>query len=393
MATDTRAVFLNLDQLIWSAFGGGGAGIDPVLFPFLWTIWFKADANGNEFFFTEGNHRDLGVADARPGAVISIDPSLGSLSTSVKPWQFGMQTLGMVGVVMVLMDDLGHVTAHGIQAGHEALNVGVADIVNNLVLTAIAQQAPPSQAQIDQAVIDARLSDKVSNAVQSAQTFCENVWALTGKDGEIGHVVQTWNVADFNDPSETKDVELKIIGGAGLIEWTVKGSITVTDQCPAKSLASTLTKALSTTASSATSPERQTAPDLATVLELMRDFRSRKSLLADTPFNEWWNAAKQHAPELAYRLATRRDAQELARPVIDSLVGHLTNDDKPISAQTISDCVRLLERIQEGATPRLQREVRTVQSLLVRLEHQTLHDALRIAATRRVAAERRPRNS
>ena len=86
MANDARAVVLNVDEIAWTEFvwvsGGGGFSQEPELSPFLWTIFFKADADGNECFFTDGDHRDLGVASVNPGAVMSIDSSLGSLAAT-----------------------------------------------------------------------------------------------------------------------------------------------------------------------------------------------------------------------------------------------------------------------------------------------------------------------
>jgi hypothetical protein len=394
MATDTRAVFINLDQLTWSSdivvTGGGLGSSDPSATPFLWVIWFKVDADGSTCFFTPGDHRDLGVVDVGPGAVISIPESLGNQSLSVTPIEFENKEFGFVGVVMVLMNDGGHVTAKGISAGHQALNVGVQNVIDSLLQEALGQQAAPSQSQIDQAVASANLSSKVSQAVQDAQSACENLWTVSGEDSEIGHVVATWSVEDFGSPSETKEIEIQIMASPWNI-WTVGGSITVTAQCPATVSASVLANAFGdTTAEQGAERTRATVqPNMTTVLELMRSFRDRKSLLSQRPFNDWWNLVKRHTPELAYRLATRPQAQEALRPLIESLVAHLHDDNKTISADCIADCEKYLEAIQDGATESLRNDIRTILSLVRRLEHRTLHEALRIAATRHITPEKR----
>ena len=91
---------------------------------------------------------------------------------------------------------------------------------------------------------------------------------------------------------------------------------------------------------------------------------------------------------MAYRLATRREAQERAKPLVDELVAHLRDDDRTLSAECISHCVQFLEAIQQGATCRFRNDIQTTLGFVRRLEHRTLHVALQIAALRTVKAER-----
>ncbi len=151
MSTDIRAAFISLEQLRWSQFltvtGGGGVSNYSVA-PFLWVVFFKVDRDSlfGECVFTPGDHRDLGVSDVEPGSIISIPDLLGAASLSLAPIELfnGKVVSPTFGVVAVLMRDGGHVTAHGISAGHDALNFGVRGVIEGLANISISQGSPVS---------------------------------------------------------------------------------------------------------------------------------------------------------------------------------------------------------------------------------------------------------
>jgi hypothetical protein len=346
-------------------------------------VWFTVDFNGGAFMPTLGNHRDLGVADVAPGTVITIPEPIGSFSTSIAPIQLDTPK-GVVGLVLVLMNDGGHVTPQGIAAGHDTFNQEVANLINDLIPQAIGPNGL-TQFDIDQAVANANIAEKVSQAVQSAQSLCENLWALSGADSEIGHVVATFDVGDFANPSQTKSFELQV-GNPLLNKWVVQGTITMSDQCPATVSASLLANVfdVSAAASKAEPQASRGAADMKMFLGLLRDFRVRKALLKEKSFADWWNLVKQHTPELACKVATRRDVQEAILPLISELGELIRNDERRLSIQFIAGCEGCLTALQHGASNRLSKDLRTVFSLLPRLRDRTLHEALRIAATRRV---------
>ncbi len=101
-----------------------------------------------------------------------------------------------------------------------------------------------------------------------------------------------------------------------------------------------------------------------------------------------------HAPELAYRLAMSRDAQQAARPLFATLVSHLKDDQKGLSAEAISSCLKCLEAVQERATSRLRNDIRSIMSVLRHLEGKTLAEALEVMASRSLMARlESPRHS
>lgn len=316
---------------------------------------FKADkesinlSGGSICFFTPGNHGNLGVWDVDPGAVISIPDSLGNISFGVTPLELGNRVFDpVVGVVIVLMKDGGHVTPHGISAGHEAFNQGAKAAIDDLVKQTVLNLGPLPQQQVDQIIAAANLPQVVANAVINAQSTCENVWALSGKDSEIGHAIATWdvNAANFGAASQTRNFVIEI-PESQLSKWKITGSITVSDRCPASASAAALSKVFRSEHLSRRVNESATS-DLSTVVELMRDFRKRKAILAKTSFNDWWNLAKRHTPELSYLLATRRDAQKRLRPLINALVEHCGDakraDGKTSQALTIDSRSRIASR-------------------------------------------------
>ncbi len=379
MADATRAAFINLETLSWSDSNSHASAS-----PFLWTAFFVIDANGIASTPTPGNHRDLGVSTVHPGAVISIPESLGAFNSPVTPLTVGNNTIGQIGVIAVIMNDGGNITAHGIEAGHEALNAGLSQVLQNLLNEAIAQAAPPTQNQIDQAIAAENFPKIVKSAIENAQNFCDNLWALTGADSEIGDTNQFWSLTDFAEPSQTNDFTLTI-NQSKTSTWTINGNITVVDQCPASASANFLKK----TFVAILHGNGKSPADLSDVLALMRDFREKKKLLTQPAFNDWWNIIKRYTPELACRIAVSGEVREAMLPLVDVLAEHLKDDNRRISAADIDACARWCESVQRVATTRLSTDLRMALSLIHRLEGRTLSEALRIAVTRRVEAATR----
>lgn len=388
MAMDTRAVFLSLDQLTWAeaaSVGGGGGPPEPTAAPFLWTIFWTLDATLQPVFtVTTGNHRDLGVKDVKPGVVINIPESLGYLSTQITPFEFQNMEIGWVGVVVVLMNDGGHITPHGIAAGHDALNTGVQNVINGLIATAITLGSPPTQAQIDAAVKKADLADQVSNAIENAQSVCENLWSLSGEDSEIGDVNMSWSIADFLSPPELQDFELDI--GTPVVNlWKLTGTISFAEQCPAVTSAALLAPIFHGSAPTTKPTWHQNSErfDLSNVLQLMRDFRDRKALLSGTTLRSWWNLLKKHSPELACRIAVSREVQEKLYYFFQHVVVLIMDDEHRISHECIEDCETWMDLVASRSSSRLRNDFRIAFGLIDRLEGKTLTEALRIAATRK----------
>jgi hypothetical protein len=368
----TQGVFLSLDTLNLSPNGSRRS-------PFLWTVFFKIDRNslpGATCIFSTGDHRDLGVSSLSPGSTISIPDALNSYSSSVTTIDMGSVDIPAVfGIAAVLMNDGGHVTAHGIAAGHAALNAGVQTVLDGLVAGAIQTQQIPTHAEIEAAIDTYDFSGKVSAAVKNAQSFCENLWSWSGEDSEIGQAFQTWSQDDFHGCAETMAFILKIDGG-----WSINGNVTLADQCPA----STSAVLLDPFFNSSPVPEkkqRSLTPSLAFLLDLMRDFRDKKRILKETYIDDWWTLAKQHTPEFAYRLVVQREIRDGLLVLTERLARHLQNDELSISQETISYIDYFLGMLNASASARFKKDIQNMLSLVPQLYNKTLSQALRLIAT------------
>jgi hypothetical protein len=394
---DSKAVFIRLDTVSWDLFvtatGGGGVQRDPTDSPFLWTIFFKIDAESimnpdlAKCFFTTGDHNDLGIHDVNPGIVIPIPESLGTISMNVAPLPpFGMQVVSSsFGVIVVLMHDGGHITGHGIRSGHEALNVGAQQLIKDLVTQSVLNGRAPTKEEIDQAVANAGIETKVGDAVKNAQSFCENLWSLSGLDSAMGKAVVNFSLDEFQHSPETKEIEIVLPVGQ-FNTWTIKGSVTVTDACPANAGAKILERIFTGISLKEPEPvnsESNQSPDMQMIMTLMRNFRDNKQLLGKTHFNEWWNLVKSHSPEMAYSIGANKDLQKKMVPLIEVLESHLKHDDKPITKKLIEQVNEAIESLQMNATCRLRNELRFTTRMISQMEGYTLHEALQFLANRR----------
>jgi hypothetical protein len=377
----TQGVFLSLDTLTLSTKSSGRS-------PFLWVVFFKIDQDslpGATCFFSTGDHRDLGVSGMSPGATISIPAALDSYSTPVTTIEIDSTILpATFGVIAVLMNDGGRVTAHGIEAGHAALNAGVQTILDDLVADAIETQQQPSQGDIENAIDGYDFKGKIAAAVKNAQSFWENLWAWSGEDSAIGMAFQSWTQDDFSGSAETKPFILTI----GDI-WTLDGNVTLADECPASTSAALLDPFFNITPA----PEKRSrplVPSLSFLLDLMRDFRDKKRMLKETYLDDWWTLVKQHTPEFAYRLAICKEVRDGLLVLTQHLVGHLQNDELMISRETIKYIDYFLGMLSVHASTRFKKDIEDTLSLVPLMYNKTLSEALRFAAMRSLVAATHP---
>lgn len=369
----TQGVFLSLDTLNLSTKGSKRS-------PFLWAVFFKIDQDslpGATCIYSTGDHGDLGISSVSPGATIPIPDALNSYSSSITTIEIGSTTLpATFGIAAVLMNDGGHITAHGIAAGHAAMNAGVQTVLDGLVAGAIQSQQPPTSMDIQNAINGYDFSGKVSAAVKNAQSFWENLWAWSGEDSEIGQAFAAWSQDDFNGGPETKAFTLLIDG-----VWTIDGNVTLADECPASTSAALLDPFFN----SSPAPEkkrRPIIPSLSFLLDLMRDFRDKKRLLKETYLDDWWTLAKQHTPEFAYRLTVHKEVRDGLLVLTQHLMRHLQNDELSISQETIGYIDYFLGMLSVDASTRFKKDIQSTLSMVPLFYNKTLSEALRFAATR-----------
>ena len=369
----TQGVFLSLDTLTLSPKGSRQS-------PFLWTVFFKIDQDslpGATCIFSTGDHRDLGVSVLSPGTTIAIPDALNSYSTSITTIETGSTTLpATFGIAAVLMNEGGHVTAHGIAAGHAALNAGVQAVLDGLVTDVLQKQQGPMPMDIRNAIDNYDFSGKVSSAVKNAQGFWENLWTRSGEDAEIGVAFETWSQDDFTGSAETKPFSLTIDGG-----WSIDGNVTLADECPVSTSAALLDPFFNGSPT-LEKKRRPLIPSLLFLLDLMRDFRDKKRMLKETYLDDWWTLAKQHTPEFAYRLTVHREVRDGLLVLTQQLARHLQNDELSISQETIGYIDYFLGTLSVNASTRFKKDIQTTLSLVPLFYNKTLSEALRFAATR-----------
>jgi hypothetical protein len=214
-------VSVNLDRLEWNNVievtgGGGFGGGTPTASPYLWTVFFKADGTTLQLtdagslsgsatvLFTPGSHGNLGTGSLQVGNSIAIPSGIGQWASVLEPIPVApslQQLLGRdslpayFGAVAVLMMEGGHIPNHAAEAGHHTLNYSVQS-----ALDAILRSIGPIHRMVTQQDIDSIAQDtpqKVHNAITSALTIPELIWAATGPDSEVGHKVWVWNQQDF----------------------------------------------------------------------------------------------------------------------------------------------------------------------------------------------------
>jgi hypothetical protein len=251
-----QLVTVNLQSLKWTAalYVGGGGGVQPGVprsSPYLWTVFFKIDGDTMKLtdqakldgqptvVFTPGSHGNLGVGSVQVGDSISIPAAIGQWSTTLVPIpvdpllesSLGKNLPGIIGFLTVLMNQ-NHVSDHGAEAGHQALNAAVQDAIAALVDTIGPTKSTITQEDIGEQI--AKIPDVVKNAIINAQSFWENLWAASGPDGQIGNQVVTWSQPDLQPPNDNQSFKRQL--GDASNAWDLDGSVEATDICSLISL-------------------------------------------------------------------------------------------------------------------------------------------------------------
>ncbi len=245
-----QVVGINLQKLEWTHFilvgGGGGVPEIPAAAPYLWTVFFKADgetlqvgadgtlAGAATVVFTPGSHGNLGTRAVSVGDPISIPPSIGQWSTTLQPIPVAQVLQGLVGkefpatigFVAVLMYE-GHVSDHGAEAGHQALNSAVQIALANV----LAKLGPGHQmvTQPDIANATAQIPGEVKNAIENAQSFWENLWSASAPDQLNDFKVVTWSQPQLAAQPAMQQFPQQF--GPGWDLWRLDGSVNVVDLC------------------------------------------------------------------------------------------------------------------------------------------------------------------
>lgn len=198
MARDTLNVQFKLDLIRCYDEGDGWGNAEP----YLWTVFFKIDGSGvyvspaaklvgqSTVYFTPGSHGNLGTTDVDAGDTVAIPDAIALWNTTLKPIPvcpplnaFTPDIGGVIGVVCVLMEE-DNVSDDGAEAGHQALNTGVQNALNEIIATISFEHPELTDDDINK-YIDA-LQSRVESAVQDQQNFFENLWSWLNADDTIG---------------------------------------------------------------------------------------------------------------------------------------------------------------------------------------------------------------
>ena len=350
LVMSTQGVFLSIDSL--SRSGGG-----PKRSPFLWAVFFKIDQDSLDSgkagcLFSNGDH--------------SYSMPVTTISTGF------VRQPAIFGIAAFLMNNGGGLTSRGIAAGQSAFNRGVQLVVDELAGKVFQKKEVPDGADINRAFSDYDFNGKIPAAAKKSQNLFTNLW--TRGSSEAGMVVHTWSQDDFGGSAETKEFTLGIGGG-----WTIAGHITLADPCPVSTSAALLDPYYHVTPV-AEKKRRPLVPSLAFLLDLLQEFKGKKSILKDIRLEDWWRLAKLHTPELAYRLTVHKEARDGLLVLTQHLVTHLQDDDRRINRETIRHIDYFLGLLSDHVSRRFKQDIEQTLATIPHLYNKTLTQAVRIMA-------------
>lgn len=348
--------------------------------PYLWTIYFKIDGDtvsmGDDQFLhgtatvvtTPGSHGNLGDTDVDEDDDVPVPAALGEFTTTLMPIpiaqsvkdQFGIDDVGgIVGVAVVLMEE-DWVTDAGAEAGHQALNQFVEQAINNVIPTLGISN--PTVSDDDIKALTKTASDAASDAVSAAQSTWHNVTSWLNGDDQIGSKVFTFSADDFGaDAFEAFSERWDNEG-----DWELFGQASGVPTCPAVAIATVL--------------ESQKLLDKAQVRSVMDAARAfRQRTFAGRPaLGAWWNLVERNAASIARIL---HDHPELSKKVGGRAVLELTSAigaGGTLTEGSLQPVSTLLETFAEKGPRRLRLDAKAALGVLPALQGKTVGDAVQL---------------
>jgi hypothetical protein len=373
MARDTLRVWLELDRIHCHDEGDGWGSAEP----YLWTVFFKID--GDTVALTEsltlsgtptvvttpGSHGNLGDTDVDAGDDITIPSAVGEWNPFLTPIPVpeslrplvGDDLPGVAGVVCVLMEE-DNVTDAGADAGHAALDAAVTSALTDIIATRSFSNPDITEEEINQYMGAVR--DAVAEAVQSQQSFFENLWSWLNEDDTVGTVVLFW---DQDDLAAGEPIEFsQRWQDEG--DWELFGHVNATVVCPAEAAgaASAIIDAIFS----------QVSGD-------MRRFRDRE--VGGTRLQQWWSLAERNSPQLSYVL--RRDPRlvESTAALMRALPELLDDRGARLSEAQVAHARRILQQLREVGSRQARVDAGRALDVLGHLQGKTVRESIELLSS------------
>ena len=373
--------------------------------PYLWTIYFKIDGDtvvmGDDLFLhgtatvvtTPGSHGNLGDTDVDEGDDVPVPSAIGEFQTTLKPIPvpsfLGVDDVGgVVGVAVVLMEE-DWVSDSGAEAGHAALNTFVQQAIDQLIPTLGVSNPDVTDAEI--AALTAHAADAVSDAVASAQGFWRNVASWLNGDDELGAKTFTFShdslAADaFQNFSQrfTTTITERFPPNPPITivteDWELFGRIQGIQQCPSDAASAVLTKMKLLSPKDA----RQAATAAAEFRK--RAFAGRRGL------GLWWELAERNIASIARILNENPDlAKRSAAAAVLELSQALRSGKGALSKTFLTHMEEMLSLFAKDGTRRLRRDAAATLGVLPELQGKSFREIAEFLDKRPPTRKRYPR--
>lgn len=399
MARNVIKVNLDLDRIHCFDEGDGWGDAEP----YLWTVFFKIDGDTVQLTnsltlsgpptiqTTPGSHGNLGVAEVDAGDNVAIPSAIGEWETFLKPIPAPaslsslIQDLGgVVGVVVILMEE-DNVSDAGAEAGHQALNAAVRSALQQIINTRSLSNQDVSDSDIDG--FTSAIESKVKDAIESQQSFFENLWSWLNPDDTIGVKVFVFKHDDL-DPAISENFSQRWKNEG---DWEIFGNITSAPLCPVNALNGLFDpkggSAGSAGAKKRAGEVRETGHGTPLDVEPMRafrdgDYRKLPGLAA------WFALAERHAGRVARMVLLQPDLLASVRKVLEwgNLIAQ--QPDVPMSKEHAAHAERLLAALARHRNRDARSDAARALSMLKALKGKTHREAMQFVAS--VAPARHP---
>lgn len=369
MARQPLQVEIYLDHIHCHDEGDGIGSAEP----YLWTIYFKLDGDsvflGDDLFLhgtcttvtTPGSHGNLGDTDVDGGDDVAVPSVLGEFTATLKPIpvtdvarNLGVEDVGgVVGVAVVLMEE-DWVTDAGAEAGHVALNQFIEQAINDLIPTLGVTHQDVTEDDIN--ALTGKASDAVSDAVANAQSTWHNVTSWLNSDDQIGSKVFTFSHDAFvADAFQSFSQRWKNEG-----DWELFGQASGVPTCPVSAIITVLKN-----------QRLLNEAEVGAVVGAGHDFRGK--VFAGRPaLGAWWTLVERNTAAIARIL---HDDPDLTKRVGAAAVVELAStvgSGGALSAATVQHASALLDAFAERGSRRLRIDAKAAQGILPALRGNTI---------------------